>query len=170
MHFRSAFLSLALFATLAGCGFHLRGDIRLSPGLTRVRVTSSDSGGPLKTNIEEALKRSGATIEQNPGDGIAEVKMTGVGSSTSVGSVGTNARVNEFVMIYHVDLEITDGAGKVVLPKQAIEQNRRFTFDQTQAIGTGAEQDQIQREMVRDMTQAIVRKIDVLERKLNQTP
>jgi len=161
-------LSIAMLAALAGCGFHLRGNINLSSSLSRVRVTSSDPGGPLKANIEDTLRRSGATIEVNPGDGIAEIKMTGVASSTNVGSVGTNARVNEFVMVYHVDLEITDGQGKVILPKQPIELNRRFTFDQTQAIATGAEQEQIQREMVRDVTQAIVRKIDVLQRKLAQ--
>jgi LPS-assembly lipoprotein len=168
MHFLVRCLSIATLAAIAGCGFHLRGDIRLSPSLSRVRVTSSDPSSPLKANIEDTLKRAGATIEVNPGDGIAEIKMTGVASSTNVGSVGTNARVNEFVMVYHVDLEITDGTGKVVLAKQPIEQNRRFTFDQTQAIGTGAEQEQVQREMVRDMTQAIVRKIDALERRLGQ--
>lgn len=170
MHFLVRCLSVATLAALFGCGFHLRGDIVLSPDLTRVRVTSSDPGGPLKGNIENALKRSGAVIEENPGAGVAEVKMTNVAVTTTVGSVGTNARVNEFIMVYHVDLEITDGAGKVVLPKQAVEQNRRFTFDQTQAVGMGAEQDQIQREMVRDMTQAIMRRIDVIERKLKQTP
>jgi LPS-assembly lipoprotein len=168
MNFFARCLSIAVLVALAGCGFHLRGNITISQNLARVRVTTSDPSGPLKANIEDTLRRSGATIEENPGDGVAEIKMTGVSSSTNVGSVGTNARVNEFVMVYHVDLEITDGKGKVVLPKQPIELNRRFTFDQTQAIGTGAEQEQIQREMVRDMTQAIVRKIDVLERKLAQ--
>ena len=169
MHLLVRCLSVAILAVVAGCGFHLRGNIRLSPSLARVRVTSSDPGGALRANIEDTLRRSGATIEVNPGDGIAEIAMTNVATSTNVGSVGTNARVNEFVMVYHVDLEITDGNGKVVLPKQPIEQNRRFTFDQTQAVGMGAEQEQIQREMLRDITQAIVRKIDVLERKLNQT-
>ena len=71
-------------------------------------------------------------------------------------------------MAYHVDLEIVDGLGKVLQAKQALEQTRRFTFDQTQAIGTGAQQEQIRREMVRDMTQSVVRKIDALQRKLAQ--
>jgi len=154
---------------LAGCGFHLRGNVRLAPALAHVRVTSTEIGGNvLKTNIEDTLKRSGAAIEENPGAGVAEVRMTGVALSTNVGSVGANARVNEFVIAYHVDLEILDGAGTVLQPKQALELSRRFTFDQTQAIGTGAQQEQIQRELVRDMTQAIARKIDALQRKLAQ--
>ena len=48
---------------------------------------------------------------------------------------------------------------RCVIPKQVIEQSREFTFDQTQAIGTTAEQDEIKKEMERDMVQAVVRKV-----------
>jgi LPS-assembly lipoprotein len=160
-------LILAVLA-LAACGFHLRGEITLAPNLKRVYVSSSDPYGPLKRNVEGALKRAGATIEAAPGPDIAAIKMTGVGVSTVVGSVGANARVNEFNMVYHVDLEVSDSAGKTVLEKQPIEQTRSFTFDQTQAVGTGAEQDQIRREMERDMAQAVTRRIDSLERRLSK--
>jgi len=104
-------------------------------------------------------------FEQAP-DHRAEIRMTGVGVQTLVGSVGGNARVNEFNMVYHVDLEIVDGGGKTVLEKQPIEQTRSFTFDQTQAAGTGAQQDVIRREMERDMAQTVMRKIDSVERRL----
>jgi LPS-assembly lipoprotein len=69
-------------------------------------------------------------------------------------------------MVYHIELQINDAAGKVVLPKQVIEQSRVFTFDQTQAIGTSAEQDEIKKEMERDMVQVVLRKIESAERKL----
>lgn len=153
-----------LVMLLAGCGFHLRGEAPLSAGLQRVVVISSDANGPLKRNVEAALKRSGATIETAPGNGIAQVRMSNVSVAPIVRSVGANARVNEFVMVYHLELEIVDSAGKTVLEKQAIEQSRSFTFDQTQAIGTGAEQDLIRREMERDVAQAVLRKIGALER------
>jgi len=82
-----------------------------------------------------------------------------------VRSVTASAKVNEFTMLYHVELQITDGSGKVVLPKQVVEQSRVFTFDQTQAIGTGAEQDEIKKEMEREMTQVVMRKVESAERK-----
>lgn len=161
-------LLIAATLSLAACGFHLRGEAKLAPGLQRVHVSSSDAFGPLKRNVDAALMRSGAKVEDKPGEGIAEIKLTGVSIAPVVRSVGANARVNEFVMVYHVDLEISDGAGKTVLEKQPIEQSRSFTFDQTQAVGTGAEQDLIKKEMERDMAQAVMRKIDTLERKLSQ--
>ena len=151
---------------LGGCGYHLRGELTLPAGMERVHVESSDPFGPLKRNVEKALERSGAKIEPAAGDGIAEVSLTGVSIAPIVRSVSSNARVNEFTMLYHVELQITDGTGKVLMPKQVIEQSRVFTFDQTQAIGTGAEQDEIKKEMEREMTQAVVRRVDSAERKL----
>lgn len=158
--------ALAVLA-LAACGFHMRGEVKLAPSLQRVAVISSDPAGPLKRSVEDAMKRAGATLEA-PGDGVGEIRMSRVGVQTLVGSVGGNARVNEFNMVYHVDLEIVDGAGKVVLERQPIEQTRSFTFDQTQAAGTGAQQDVIRREMERDMAQTVMRKIDSVERRLAQ--
>ena len=165
---RAAFvLSIIAFALLLdACGFHLRGEAVLPPSMHRVLVDSSDGFSPLKTNVEAALLRSGAKIEKAPGDGIAEVKLGAISLAPIVRSVNSNARVNEFTMLYHVELEIVDGAGKTLLQKQVIEQQRIFTFDQTQAIGTGAEQDIIKKEMERDMTQAILRRIDAVAKQV----
>jgi LPS-assembly lipoprotein len=168
MHAAFRYLVLAAAVALGACGFHLRGDVALPSNLQRVYVTSNDVEGPVLRYVEDTLKRSGATIEAAPGEGIADVKMSGVSVSTVVRSVSSAARVNEFAMVYHLELEITDGAGKVVLAKQPIEQVRTFTFDQTQALGTGTEQDTIRREMDRDMAQAVMRKIDTIERKYAQ--
>lgn len=161
------FLLLAgCLSLLSACGYHLRGELALPAGMERVHVESSDPFGPLKRNVEKALERSGAKIEAAPGDGIAEINLGAVSLAPIVRSVSANARVNEFTMLYHVEIQITDGTGKVLMPKQVIEQSRVFTFDQTQAIGTGAEQEEIRKEMERDMTQAVVRKVDSAERKL----
>jgi len=168
MRMQTIVRSLAVLAalTLGACGFHLRGEVKLTPELQRVVVTSSDPAGPLKRSVEDAMKRAGATIATAAGEGVGEIRMTGVNMQNLVGSVGANARVNEFNMVYHVDLEIVDGAGKTVLEKQPLEQTRSYTFDQTQAAGAGAQQDVIRRAMERDMAQAVMRKIDSVERRL----
>ncbi len=155
--------SIALIAaacTLTACGFHMRGEVKLPDGLQRVNVQISDPFSPLKRDLNAAMKRGGATIEENAGTGIAEVVLSAVSLNPIARSVGSNAYVNEFSMVYHVEVTITDAAGKVVIPKQVIEQSREFTFDQTQAIGTSAEQDEIKKEMERDMVQAILRKVE----------
>lgn len=151
---------LAAAAALAACGFHMRGEVQLPATMQRVYVQIVDPFSPLKRDLDAALLRAGATVEDHAGEGIAEIVISAVTLGPIVRSVGANAYVNEFSMVYHVVLQISDGANKVLIPKTVVEQSRDYTFDQTQAIGTTAEQDEIKKEMERDMVQAILRKVD----------
>jgi LPS-assembly lipoprotein len=155
---------LAALCTLSACGFHMRGEVQLPPGMQRVHVQIADPYSPLVRDLEAALVRSGAKVENAAGDGIAEISIPVISLAPIVRSVGANAYVNEFSMVYHVEMQITDANGKTLMPKQVIEHSREFTFDQTQAIGTSAEQDEIKKEMERDMVQALLRKIEAAER------
>ena len=166
MSFLRGLLLGACALALCACGFHMRGEAKLPQGMQRVYVQVSDPFSPLKRDLEAALTRSGATLENKPGDGIADVTISALSLAPIVRSVGANAFVNEFSMVYHVELAIAGADGKMLLPKQVIEHSREFTFDQTQAIGTSAEQDVIKKEMERDMVQSVMRKIEAAGHKL----
>jgi LPS-assembly lipoprotein len=150
---------VACALSLSACGFQLRGEASLPADLQRVHVAVSDRFSPLKRDIEAALARSGATVESAPGEHIAEITLSAVSLAPVVRSVGANATVNEFSMVYHVELGIRGSDGKTLMPAQVIEHSREYTFDQTQAIGNNAEQDEIKKGMERDMVQAIMFKI-----------
>ena len=154
---------LAAVCTLSACGFHMRGEVQLPAGMQRVHVQIADPYSPLAHDLEAALLRSGAKVENAAGDGIAEIAIPTISLAPIVRSVGANAYVNEFSMVYHVEMQITDANGKTLMTRQVIEHSREFTFDQTQAIGTSAEQDEIKKEMERDMVQALLRKIEAAE-------
>ncbi|MHB8448723.1 MAG: LPS-assembly lipoprotein LptE [Rudaea sp.] len=154
----------AIALTLAACGFQLRGEAQLPPALKRVHVQVSDPFSPLARDVEAALTRSGASIESAPGEHVAEITLSAVSLAPVVRSVGANATVNEFSMVYHVELSIQGSDGKTLLPAQVIEHSRDYTFDQNQAIGSNAEQDEIKKGMERDMVDAIMRKIDAVAR------
>ena len=154
------FIILAVTAlTLSACGFQLRGEAQLPADLLRVHVAVSDPFSSLKRDVEAALARSGATVESAPGEHVAEITLAAVSLAPVVRSVGANATVNEFSMVYHVELSIQGSDGKTLLPPQTIEHSREYTFDQSQAIGSNAEQDEIKKGMERDMVQAIMFKI-----------
>lgn len=150
---------LAAAVMLSACGFQLRGEAKLPADLQRVHVAVSDAFSPLKRDVEAALVRSGATVESAPGEHVAEITLSAVSLGPVVRSVGANATVNEFSMVYHVELGIQGSDGKTLLTPQVIEHSREYTFDQTQAIGSNAEQDEIKKGMERDMVQAIMFKI-----------
>lgn len=156
---------LASALMLSACGFQLRGEASLSAELQRVHVQIADQFSPLKRDLEAALARSGAKVEEKSADGIAEISLTNVSLAPVVRSVGASAFVNEFSMIYHVELSISGTDGKSLLPLQTIEHSREFTFDQSQAIGTNVEQDEIKKEMERDMVATLMRKVEAASKK-----
>ena len=165
MNFLRCITVLVALLMLSACGFHVRGEVQLPPGMQRVHVEIADPYSPLKRDLEAALARSGAKLENNAGDGIAEITISAVALAPIVRSVGANAYVNEFSMVYHVEMQVSDANSKVLMPKEVIEHAREFTFDQSQAIGTAAEQDEIKKEMERDMVQTLLRKIEAAERR-----
>ena len=152
-------------AVLSACGFQLRGEATLPAGLQHVHVQINDTFSPLRRDLEAALARSGAKVADSSGDGVAEITLANVSLAPVVRSVGATAFVNEFSMIYHVELAISDADNKSLLALQVIEHSREFTFDQSQAIGTNVEQDEIKKEMERGMVRAVMRKIEAAGRK-----
>ena len=96
------------------------------------------------------------------GPGVAVMNISSNGFFTDVLSVGGNARATEYSLRYHVEFEVLDAAGKLLLPKQTIELAREFTFDSTQTLGLAAETDLLTEELERDMVQTILRRLEAL--------
>ena len=99
---------------------------------------------------------------QAPGAGIAVMKIPANRVTSDVLSVGGNARATEYTLRHHVEFEVRDDAGAVLMPMQVIELTREFTFDASQALGVASETDLLTKELERDMVQAIMRRLEAI--------
>ncbi|MFZ2235977.1 MAG: LPS assembly lipoprotein LptE [Dokdonella sp.] len=154
----------ALLAALCACGFQLRKEAVLPPGMGTVFVQGADSFSPLGRDLAAALERAGSTVVEKAGNGVAIMNITANKLATDVLSVGGNARANEYSMRYHVEFNVTDNTGKAILGKQVIELSREYTFDAAQARAVAAEEDLLSQELQREMVQSIMRRLDALGR------
>lgn len=162
MHFRPSSILVPLLALLlSGCGFHLRKEMTLPAAMQQVHVEST-SGGPLARDLASALARSGASISDRAGPGIAVLAISANRVSTDVLSVSGAARANEYSLRHHVEFSLRDGEGRSVIPLQTIELSREFTFDATQALGVSAEIDLLTKELERDMVDAVLRRLEIM--------
>ena len=151
-------------AALAGCGFHLRQEAQLPAALAHVHVAIVDPYGPLARDLPQALKRSGATVEENATSGAAELRMTAASFNVDTLSVGATARVREYTIRYHVEFEAVDAGNQTVIPKQTIELSRDYSFDETQALGIAAQEEEFKKDLERDMVAAILRRLEAAGR------
>lgn len=149
---------------LAGCGFHLRQSAALPAPMQQQVYLSVSGGGELPRSLARALNARKVRVLDASAPGVAELDVAGAFRTDVLTSTGF-ARVGEYAVRYHVSFSLKDPSGAVVVSPQAIDLSHEFTFDPFQAIGTAAQTEVIERDLVREMTDAIMRRLEAAGRK-----
>jgi LPS-assembly lipoprotein len=148
-------VSLLSVLALAACGFHLRGSAALPKGMERVHITVG-GGGDFQRKLARALLASNVTLEDKSGPGIAELHVPAQNFTMQILTVNGAAQVTEFAVHYHVVFTATDSNGKTIVPTEAIDLQREFSYDAGQPVGTQAQVEQIQGSLIDDSVQAVL--------------
>jgi LPS-assembly lipoprotein len=160
----TALLALALSA----CGFHLRNAVVLPPDLGPVRIVSGDPYSPLAESLAEALERIGAAPVRNASDDV-----TGVVSEEKTAtlqllserwgdtpiSIDQFGRAQEFSLRYAVVFALVKADGTLLLPQQTVELSRDYIAPPADSIGKTSERELLVRELRREMSASILRRI-----------
>lgn len=154
-------VALMLSIGLAACGFALRGEVVLPPELLTIRVQVADQFSPLQRNLEDALARAGAA-QPKAQEKSAVLRISRNRMTRWPLTVGRAGRVQEYSMRYEVTMQLTDAKGAVVVPRQDIQLERSYQFETVRAQGTPGEEEVVRAELERDMTGAILRRIDAV--------
>jgi LPS-assembly lipoprotein len=149
----AALVSIA--SLVSACGFHLRQSAALPPGMKKIHLTVS-GGGKLERELTRALENSDVTIVDKPSVDAAELAVTSNTFRTDSLTVSGTARVTEYAVRYHVDFNAKAGDGTVIIPSQAVDMSREFSYDATNTIGTASQTEELQRSLIGDMVQAIL--------------
>ena len=159
IHVRIAVLALA--ASLAGCGFHLRGQEEQGVAARALPVTYVQGGNP-QTGLTDELRRSGSHIVQDRQQAKLVLTIFADGFERRLLSVGATGKAREFELYYNVNFDVHDQAGKALLPKTDISLVRDYRFDETQVLGKDAEEAVLRQDLVRDAAQQILRRLQML--------
>ncbi|HZV37950.1 MAG TPA: LPS assembly lipoprotein LptE [Pseudoxanthomonas sp.] len=168
----------ALVASLSACGFHLRNALQLPPDLGPVRVVSVDPYSPLADSLKRSLDQVEGAVEvgtANAAEAIANgVDPTTAGANEGVAvldilaerwgdtpiAVDQFGRSQEFTLRYATVFVLRGPDGKEVVPQQAIELSRDYLSIPNQSLGTDSERELLVKELRREMSAAILRRID----------
>jgi LPS-assembly lipoprotein len=162
-HVKSA-LCVAGFAALSACGFHLRQSAALPAPMQQQVYLNVTGGGELPRELARALNSRKVQVLETSTPGAAELDVNAVFRTDVLTSTGF-ARVGEYAVRYHADFLLKDATGTIVVPQQSVDLSHEFTFDPFQAIGTAAQTEVIQRDLVREMSDAIMRRLEAIGRK-----
>jgi len=166
--FQSSLL-LGLALMLGACGFHLRGNTALPPGMQRVHLDAKGDGY-FQRHLERALEISGATIEKESGPGIAELRVPLARFSRESLTAGGYLRITEASVRYRVRFDVVGADGEILVPRQSIELSREYSYDASNAVGNSALVEELQRGLNDDMVQAILFRLQAAGRHAASAP
>ncbi|MGH8158309.1 MAG: LPS assembly lipoprotein LptE [Rhodanobacter sp.] len=154
-----ASLLLISALTLAACGFHLRENAALPPSLHRIHLNVT-GGGEFPRMLSRALETSGVTVEDNSGDGIAELRVPVAAFGTDSLTNGGYVQITEESVHYQVQFDVTGPDGKLLIPLQHINMSREYSYDATNTVGNASQVQAIQHSLNDDMVQAILFRLE----------
>lgn len=154
-------VAVALLALLlAGCGFHLRNAIRLPDAMGPVRVVSRNPYSPLAQSLARALERAGAVPAQAGDADATTLQILSEQWGDTPLSVDSQGRSQEYTLRHAVVFVMRRADGTVLVPQQAIELSRDYLSIPNQSIGVDSEREILADELRREMSAAILRRID----------
>jgi LPS-assembly lipoprotein len=154
---------------LSACGFHLRQSAPLPAPMQQQVYLNVIGGGELPRDLARALNVRKVQVLNQSAPGVAELDVRAQFRTDVLTTTGFR-RVGEYAVRYHADLSLKDASGTVVLPQQSIDLSHEFTFDPFQAIGTASQTEVLQRDLTREMTDAIMRRLEAAGRKGTLVP
>ena len=160
----SCMACMACMLALAGCGFHLRGSAALPAVMQQQVYLQVSGGGEFPRSLAAALRASKVNVLDTSTEGVATLSVPVAAFGSRLLTSGAVQRVGEYVVTFNVQFTLTDAQGKTVVPMQAISLSHEFALDQTQFSAISSETEAIQRSLVREMTDAVMRRLEAQAR------
>lgn len=147
---------------LAGCGFHLRGAVRLPPVMAVTYIQAPNPYSRLVTDLRQALTGNGVKVTGQRPAATGVLNILGESASSRQIVVSASGQIREMELNYTVNFQLQDAKGAVLLRPQTLTLRRSFTFNVADVLGVGAQQDLLQRAMQRDIVQLMLLRLQAL--------
>jgi LPS-assembly lipoprotein len=158
---RRFFLAALPAALVAGCGFELR---RLEGIPFASLYVDAPAGGAVAQRVRTALAADKNTrLAATPAEAEAVLKLSAEERSKVILSLSGAGRVTEYRLGLRLTYSISSRDERLLAEPEHIELNRDMTYDDTQLLAKGAEEQLLYRDMEDSATRRIVRRLQSLK-------
>lgn len=163
----SLVFAAALALIVAGCGFHLRGNMKNGGSLPYKTLhialpDNSDVGLTLGRFVDSM----GTTeLVATPGEAEAVFQQLYDNREKSILSVNAQGLVREYQLRQRYGFRVVDSKGKVLVPPQEISLQRDISYDDSAVLAKGSEEALLWRDLQMDLVMQILRRITTIKPK-----
>ncbi len=116
-----------LVCTLAGCGFHLRGEVSLPPELHTFYLTGSSPYSSLITQMRRVLRSSDITLVDSQEKAPVTLFIQNDHLSWSQTTIGSSGSLRDYSVAYSVTYALLDPAGNVLVGPLSVSSSETIT-------------------------------------------
>ena len=143
---------------LAGCGFHLRGEMVLSPILSAPYVNAANA--EFKEDLTKGLNRRGIRAVNDPEIASAIIDLVSVKFDRQVLSINSRGQATAYILTYQVRCRFVDRTGRVLASPARLKLSRTLEYQSTQVLPKKQEEDALRARMREDLVQQILRRLN----------
>lgn len=163
MRSRSALAKLtaagvAAAVMVAACGFHLEGHTPLPESLRTPYVETQDRQSDFVQSLQRALLSNGAHLAPDRDKASATVNILKDNLKRRVVSVSNLNQPNEYEITYTVTFSVSAGDKELLAP-QDVSATRVFSFNESQLLAKGNEEDVLRTAMAHDLADMVMRRL-----------
>lgn len=156
-----SFLSKGLFALvalslLAGCGFHLRGQVDLPFASAYV---DSPAASPLTEPLKRGLRDAGKTVADKKEAAEVTIRLSQPVKLKDILSLSGAGKVAEYRLQYKVNMSVLNAQGEELLGSSEVLLVRDLTYDDKYILAKGYEEAQLFQAMEQEVLQTLLRRL-----------
>lgn len=152
-------LSVLLLASLAGCGFHLRGSTPDSRLAFESVYVEAPSGTPLERELRGAVRTGGTRLAVDPKAATVVLRILNEARERKILTLNAQGQVREFSLTYRVNFEVADAANRKLLPPSEIALQSVLSYSESQALAKETEERMTFDDLRRDAISQIMRQL-----------
>ncbi len=154
---RAVLAALLAAGALAGCGFHLRGSSDFAFKRLYVGIPQNSLMGAELTRAIQGGSDTIVVTDPKQADALLDVLEDS--RTRTVLSITTAGVVREYRLTQRFTFRLRDAAGREMIAPSQMVLFRDLTYNEANALAKGYEEDQLYRDMQRDIVQQLMRRL-----------
>ena len=141
-------LLLMTVITVAGCGFHLRG--QTAPLPKELKTLYIDSGSPYGTltlTLKQILRSLGTNIVKNPQDAPITLRIFHELFTSATFSESASTKTKQYIMHYTFDFQLQDNQQNIIYGPKSIATQQIYTVNEETVLSSNNEEAMVRNEI-----------------------
>jgi len=155
-------IGIVICLQLGGCGFHLR-TWDLEGTVETARITAN-TRNPVAVPLGRALQSAGVELVDDGSEVDLVIELLADRQGRRSVSVTDQARAAEYETTLSVQYAVRDRDREILMDPNWIRASRVYRVDRDNLVGSSQEQQLLEREMVNDLVQQILRGVNAVSR------